>query len=109
MTGQKKERQQERADRLVEATRDGYSFTRYGQAEWKKGILILIRLGMTDREITAIMLSKWTRWAADSAGRNEDAKGVDIRAFIQDAKNFRGAFRDHLASLVREHYAGEQQ
>jgi hypothetical protein len=99
-----------RAQQLSDATQEAYSFTRYGQHEWTRAISLLIERDLGDRQIIAIMCSKWTRWAADNAGRNEGcAKGQDVIDFIDDAKNFgrRSNFGLQLISLVREHFAGE--
>jgi len=53
---------------LAERTSDAYSFDRYGEETWRRAISRFLNLGFTEREIEAIMRSKWTRWAADQCG-----------------------------------------
>lgn len=50
---------------LSEKTSDAYSYDRYNS--WEACIKKLRKAGYSDREIEAILRSKWTRWAADSS------------------------------------------
>jgi hypothetical protein len=74
--------QRARAERLVEATADAYSFEAYGQHEWLKAIGYLMGMGYDDRQIEAVLRSKWTRWASD-AYSTYDGKGRWLKEFVE--------------------------
>ena len=52
-----------RARDLAARTTDAYSSGRY--RSWARVAHLLLREGYTDRQVEAIMRSKWTRWASD--------------------------------------------
>lgn len=57
----------ERVETLVDKTASAYSFDAYGEKGWRSCIKMLIKRGLTDRQIEAVLRSKWTRWAGDRA------------------------------------------
>ncbi len=59
----------QRVMRLFEGTSDAYSFDRYRDRGWLACIRLLVRLGYDDRQIEAILRSKWMRWASDGADK----------------------------------------
>lgn len=66
---------------LSEKTSDAYSFDRYNS--WKACIKKLRKADYDDREIEAILRSKWTRWAADAANKPYGkASSVDLLNYI---------------------------
>lgn len=52
-------------EQLLEATRDAYSFRRYGELNWLDACRELLAMGCDAREAEAVLRSKWMRWAAD--------------------------------------------
>lgn len=66
---------------LSEKTSDAYSFDRYNS--WEACIKKLRKAGYDDREIEAILRSKWTRWAADAGNKPYGkASSVDLLNYI---------------------------
>jgi predicted ArsR family transcriptional regulator len=51
------------AQRIADRTSDAYSVDRY--KSWALVAEKLLRRGYREREVEAILRSKWTRWAAD--------------------------------------------
>jgi hypothetical protein len=49
---------------LAEKTDDAYSRERYGRS-WKACALLLLKRGFDEREVEAVLRSKWMRWAGD--------------------------------------------
>jgi hypothetical protein len=86
-----------RVDRLVEETSGGYSVPAYSESGWRGAIKMLIRRGLDDQQVVAVMLSKWTRWAADASGRYGRATGRDLERFME------GNWAD-VEALTREHF-----
>jgi len=83
---------------LAEKTSNAYSFDTYGMKAWTAAIRMMRRRGHTERNIEAVLRSKWTRWAADGRkGRVPTSK--DIERFLDDPRNF--CARD-LEELTRE-------
>ncbi len=74
---------------LVTKTADAYSFDRYGVQEWRRATRLLIDRGLDDRQIEAILRSKWTRWAADHCADNVRFKvrGDDLIRFMDEPRN----------------------
>lgn len=87
---------------LVEMTSHGYSFDAYTKAGWGACIRLLREVyGCSDREIQAVMLSKWTRWAGDmSAKRYGQYNSADLDAFLKSQKNVRA----QIKALAFEHF-----
>ncbi|MFM9469743.1 hypothetical protein ACKI1K_43920, partial [Streptomyces scabiei] len=65
---------------------DAYSADRYNS--WPAVAQVLINRGYNDRQVEAIMRSKWTRWANDNA-RNWRKPGtaMDVLRFIDNPRN----------------------
>ena len=86
---------------LGEQTANAYSFNRY--ANWDAVIVMLRRHGLTDREVEAVLRSKWTRWAADaSKARYGRATSRDLERFIETSK---GCGWKDVAKLTAETFA----
>lgn len=56
-----------RARDIADRCRDAYSADRYGS--WPAVAQRLLDMGYDDREVEAVMRSKYTRWAADQSDR----------------------------------------
>ena len=65
---------------MVSNTQSGYSYNRYGSTGWENSIRNLSVLGYNKKQIEWIMLSKVTRWAADSfmTGEYGTADGTEV-------------------------------
>jgi len=65
---------------------DAYSTDRY-RGGWRPCITMLRRRGLSDRQVEAVIRSKWTRWAADQAAnrgkRYGQATSTDLEAFLE--------------------------
>lgn len=85
-------------DALADKTSGAYSWDRYGEKNWKACVRMLSRRGYDDREIEAILLSKWTRWAGDAAGKDSRVNSADLARFIDSQKD--------VAAQVAELVAG---
>jgi len=71
---------------LNHKTQDAYSSNRYNS--WPAVISMLVRRGYNDREIEAILRSKWMRWAADSSPKPYGkATFKDVEHFLDDWRN----------------------
>jgi hypothetical protein len=73
--------------RLFEETCSGYSFDRYGEGNWRASIRMLLDRGFDHRATQAIMLSKWTRWAGDAAGKDSRVNSLDLARFIDSQRD----------------------
>lgn len=88
----------ETVDRLARQTEDAYSYGRY--PSWKAVIAMLLRRGYSEREVEAILRSKWTRWAADQSDRPYGRVPAQaLIDFIDDPRN--RCTREAVAELVR--------
>lgn len=88
---------------IADKTADAYSFGRY--TNWRALVLLLLQRGYSAEEVEVMVRSKWTRWAADVANKNEDATAQDFARFIDDRTGmFKSArdFRRQLDALVLE-------
>ena len=75
---------------LAERTSDAYSSNRYGESGWRGAAAMLLRRGFNERQAEAILRSKWTRWAADQAGkRYGHTSGADLARFLDGMKNLK--------------------
>ena len=77
----------ERVRALSERTADAYSWDNYEGHRWPAAIAMLVRRGYSDREVEAIMRSKWTRWAADMASSRRSYRygrtsSMDLARFL---------------------------
>ncbi len=86
-----------RLNALVAITDGAYSQARYGVTAWRMTIQALMDRGFTDREINAIMRSKWTRWALDAL---PESRSVALAAFMDDPRN--GVTPDEVRKLTEE-------
>lgn len=98
---------------LAEKTSDAYSYDRY--RNWQSVIKALLIRGYTEREVEAIVRSKWMRWAGD---RIEDGKSIRygniparaILEFIDEMVKQSGEERvkREVAELVAGTFNGEE-
>jgi hypothetical protein len=51
---------------LALKTADAYSYEAYKPGAWERAIRVLLNRGWTEKQVEAIMRSKWTRWARDT-------------------------------------------
>jgi len=74
---------------LAELLSDAYSADRY-RGGWSGCIRMLRKeFSFSDREIEAILRSKWTRWAADSSSKSYGhATSTDLQTFLSSPRNF---------------------
>lgn len=86
-----------RLDALVAMTDGAYSQGRYGPTAWRMTIKALMDDGYTDREINAIMRSKWTRWALDAT---PESRSTALAMFMADKRN--GIDADEVRKLTEE-------
>ncbi len=78
---------QKPVDQLADELSDAYSTTRYKNG-WRASIKMLRRRGYDDRQIEAIIRSKWTRWAADgSNNRYGHHTSADLARFLDSHTN----------------------
>ncbi len=83
-------------EEMEEKTSGAYSYGRY--RSWKQCIRVLRKMGFDDREVEAILLSKWTRWAADqSSAPYGKATSEDLRRYIERCES-----KASVEELVRE-------
>lgn len=68
---------------LAEKTCDAYSANRYNS--WEACVRKLRNAGYDDKQVEAILLSKWTRWAADRSSQPYGkASSVDLIKYIKE-------------------------
>lgn len=68
----------------------GYSLDNYG-GDWTACIKMLRKRGMSDREIEAVLRSKWTRWAADASSKSYGkANSADLARFLDTVRDLDG-------------------
>ena len=86
---------------LAQRTEDAYSFSNYGAQSWRQCIRILAKRGLGEREIEAILRSKWMRWAADGSNKPYGhVTSADLARFMDDPRN---RITDaEIAKLTRE-------
>lgn len=71
---------------IAESTSEAYSWGRYNS--WEACIKALKKMGLTDNEVEAILLSKWTRWAADSSSAPYGkATSKDLMRYIEKSES----------------------
>src|SRR5215471_1417222 len=80
------------AKQIAAATQDAYSCSRYTPAAWIGIARALLEAGADADEAHWVLMSKHTRWAADSASRNHSATLAD---FLNYAKS------GHVGSLEK--------
>lgn len=83
---------------LADKTSDAYSAAKY--YSWVACVRALRKEGYTDREIEAILYSKWTRWAADrSKNPYGKASSNDLLNYIREFES-----EDSVKLLTKEHF-----
>lgn len=86
---------------LAEQLEDAYSSGRYKNG-WSGCIKMLRRRGYNDRQIEAILRSKWTRWANDSSHNpNSLSTSGDLARFLDKMPNL----ERELSDLTRETFS----
>lgn len=70
----------------LELAASAYSVDRY--RSWEQVAKVLLKRGLTPHQAAAIMLSKWTRWAADSSNYSYgNATAKDLIKFMDNPRN----------------------
>lgn len=91
---------------LAEKLADAYSTENYG-GSWSACVKMLRRRGYDDRQVEAIIRSKWTRWAADASGHSYGrANSVDLGKWMDGLEKMPG-FDRQLAKMVEDTFATE--
>lgn len=91
---------------LAEKCADAYSTDQYG-GKWNGCVTMLRARGYSDLAIEAVLRSKWTRWAADASGKPYGRNSArDLARFLDETPKV--CSPEHLESLVRETFPGEQ-
>jgi ABC-type nitrate/sulfonate/bicarbonate transport system substrate-binding protein len=80
--------------RMEEATKDAYSYDRYGSAKWRKVIRHLLK-SYNEKQVELILGSKYMRWAADHV---EDNNGVSAAKVIKQLNKW----KDGLMAMIEE-------
>lgn len=84
---------------LAEKLEDAYSTDRYN-GSWTGCVRMLRQRGYNDRAVEAIIRSKHTRWAGDSANKNRGVNSADLARYM-DAN--RALFSvDAMAELIAQ-------
>ena len=68
------------AKKIAERSMDAYSADRY--SSWSAVAQVLLNRGYNEAETEEIMRSKWTRWAADKAGKSERCSSTAIITWL---------------------------
>ncbi len=71
---------------VLDATRGAYSFDRYGEAAWVANIEWLLSQRVTPHIAAGVMLSRATRWAADSSPEYPDLQNA-LRDFYKSGNS----------------------
>lgn len=62
---------------VFQKTKDAYSFNRYAKSAWRGAIQYLRSIGLSDRQIEAVLRSKHMRWAADNSSAEYGQVPID--------------------------------
>lgn len=90
---------------LAERLSDAYSTDRYRNG-WKGCIRLLRQRGYNDRQIEAIIRSKWTRWAGDASSKGYGCvTSTDLANFLDTLAKRRDLARE-VADLTLETFGG---
>jgi len=87
---------------MAERLSDAYSTERY-RGGWAPAIRALRAAGLDDRQVEAVIRSKWARWAADEHGSYDNVPARALVEFV--AKQSPQSLRD----LTDESFSGAQQ
>lgn len=85
---------------LHEKTCGAYSFDRY--RDWHSVLRLLIAQGYTEKQVEAIVLSKWARWAADEASDQGQKYGQITAKALVDFVAKQGM--KEVEALTSEHF-----
>ena len=87
---------------LISATETSYSYDRY--RSWSAVCkAMLLMLGLSHQQAVAVLMSKWTRWAADASGKvYGQSTSVDLAKFVVRQGPV------ELDKLTAEHWGGLQ-
>lgn len=89
---------------IAERCSDAYSSDRY--RSWEGVAAKLLRRGLDERQVEAVMRSKWTRWAADAWEKRESDYGrVPASAVIAYLDQSETA--ESIAALTRETFGND--
>lgn len=89
---------------LAARTGDAYSFGRY--ASWPAVCAALLRRGYDDKQVEAIVRSKWTRWAADASNKpHGKATSNDLLRWMDKLRDL----QHQVEELTRETFPEEQR
>lgn len=88
-----------KAREIADRSSDAYSYDRY--ASWYGCALALLKRGYNDKEVEAILRSKWMRWAGDNSDKSYGSyTSRDILNFIDNPRN--NCTKASVADLVRQ-------
>ncbi len=88
---------------LNDQLQDAYSTSNYN-GNWTPCIKMLRKRGYDDRQVEAIIRSKWTRWAADGSGKSYGKNNSkDLARFLDQQKNL----AKEVAELVQGTFPSE--
>lgn len=77
-----------------EQLQDAYSTSNYN-GNWSPCIKMLRKRGCDDRQVEAIIRSKWTRWAADGSGKSYGRNNSkDLAKFLNETPNLAAEVAD---------------
>ena len=88
---------------FAEQLSDAYSTDNYNY-NWAPSIKMLRKRGYDDRQVEAIIRSKWTRWAADGSGKGYGRNNSkDLAKFLDKQSNL----AKEVAELVQGTFPSE--
>jgi hypothetical protein len=88
---------------FAEQLSDAYSTANY-KGGWSSSIRMLRKRGYDDRQIEAIIRSKWTRWSADGSSKGYGyTNSADLAKFLDNQKNL----AKEVAELVQGTFPSE--
>lgn len=88
---------------VAEKTQDAYSVDRY--TSWAAVAQLLLDRGYDDKQVEAILRSKWTRWAADASDKPYGkATSTHVAAWLDKTFLTRAAERKDVEMLTRESF-----
>jgi hypothetical protein len=86
-----------------EQLQDAYSTSNY-KGNWSPCIRMLHKRGYDDRQVEAIIRSKWTRWAADGSDKSYGyTNSADLAKFLDKQSNL----EKEVAELVAGTFPSE--
>jgi hypothetical protein len=79
---------------IAENTRDAYSFSNFGMAEWTKCAQLLLMSGLDQPGVEAILRSKHMRWCYDSCQDPCHATAQEFAGYLMKGRNMRGSIKE---------------